>query len=352
MAAIAILIRPNLVVGLIALGLWFPLRAWHDGPGARGRQLLDGLGFALASATGVVAVALINHHLYGAALTSGYGQVGGLFDTANVWPNLTTYFGWFAESQTVWPLLGLAAFLAPVTAFWPGARDRAAMVVLGAFAFVMTGSYLVYGVYDAWWYLRFLLPVWPVLMLGFAAVVLAVARRGRVAAGLTAAALVWLGARDVVFARDHSVFRLWREDRRYASVGRLVRAATEPSSVIFAIQHSGSLRHYAGRLTIRFDSVDDEWLDRTIAWLAERGIASYLVIEDWELPRFRGKFRSQRAVERVAAPPIMEYTGPATVWLYDLRTQRDPLAAVARIAERWHGPRCQEVAPMENPLRR
>jgi hypothetical protein len=219
------------------------------------------------------------------------------------------------------------------------------VIVLAAFAGVVTLSYLVYGVYDAWWYQRFLLPVWPVLMIGFGAVVLAAARRIRLVAWVVGVALVGLAARDVLFARDHNVFRLWKEERRYASVGRLVRAATEPSSVIFAIQHSGSLRRYAGRLTIRFDSVDDAWLDRMIAWLAERGVASYLLVEDWEAGRFRDKFRAQVSVARIDAPPIFEYTGPATVRLYDLAAGRDPLAAVTEIRERWDGPRCQATAP-------
>jgi hypothetical protein len=344
-AAVAVLIRPNLVVVLPALAMWFLLRAWQADRTARLRVLIDGMSFAAMASIGVLAVAAINQHWYGSALMSGYGGAGTLFAVANIRPNLVTYAEWFRQSQTVWPLLGVVALAAPVAAFWPAARDRAGVITLGAFALIETLSYLVYGVYDAWWYLRFLLPVWPALMIGFAAILVAIGRRGRVLAWLAVVIVVALSVQNVVFARDHSAFRLWKEERRYSSVGQLVRAATEPTSVIFAIQHSGSLRHYAGRMTIRFDSLDDGWLDRAIAWLAERGIASYLVVEDWEVPRFRGKFRTQQAVSRIEGAPIIEYAGNGTVRLFDLRGTRDPSLAVTRITERWQGPRCPAVAP-------
>ena len=350
-AAIAILIRPNLVGGVLALGLWFPLRMMRDGPRARRRHAVDAAFFGAAVAIGVVVVALVNQRLYGSPTTSGYGAASRLFDLANVWPNVKTYFGWFRESQTLAPLLGLIVLFVPQAA-WPGLRDRAALVVIAAFVVVATGSYLMYGVYDAWWYLRFLLPVWPFVMLGFAATVLGAARRSRVLSIAMAVVVVWIVARDVVFAREHDAFRLWMQERRYATVGRLVRAATEPGSVIFSIQHSGSLRLYAGRMTLRFDSLEDDWLDRAIAWLSSHGIASYLLVEEWETPRFKGKFRNQDAVSRVDAPPLLEYTGPAIVRLYDLRASRDSMAPVTRIKEEWQGPKCQAMAPAPQALER
>jgi 4-amino-4-deoxy-L-arabinose transferase-like glycosyltransferase len=350
--AVAILIRPNLVTVLPSLTLWFLFRALGAERSAWRRALMDGLVFAAAASTGAVAVAAINQNWYGSAFMSGYGAASTLFSTANVWPNLVQYTAWFRESQTLWPLAGFAALAAPVAMLWPAARSRAAVITLAAFAFVATLSYLVYGVYDAWWYLRFLLPVWPALMIGFAAILGAAGRRRRWIAWSAAIVVIGLGARNVVFARDHSAFRLWKEERRYATVGQLVRGATEPSSVIFAIQHSGSLRRYAGRLTIRFDSVDDGWLDQTIAWLSARGIASYLLVEDWEVPRFLGKFRSQEAVSRVNGAPLVEYTGNGQTLLYDLRETRDPSLAVTRIVERWDGPRCPAVAPPPSGLLR
>ena len=341
-AAVAILIRPNLVPAILALALWFPLRAWSTEPSRRWRLAIDGVAFALAAATGAIAIAAINRHWYGSALSSGYGGLDSLFAAANIWANVVLYGGWFLQSQTVWPLLGLVPLAVPLRGFWPAARDRAGVVVLIVFAGVITAMYLVYFVFEAWWYLRFLIPAWPALMIGFAALVVSTGRRGRVLGWLAAGAIIWLGARNVVFARDHSAFRLWQEERRYAAMGQLVRGATEPSSIIFAMQHSGSVRRYGGRVTLRFDNLDDAWLDRAIAWLTERGVPAYLVIEDWEAAQFRNKFRTQAAVSRVDGAPIMEY---GQVRLYDLRATRDRDASVMRLAPRWDGPRCQAVAP-------
>jgi hypothetical protein len=74
-------------------------------------------------------------------------------------------------------------------------------------------------------------------------------------------------------------------------------------------------------------------------------------VEDWEVPRFLGKFRSQEAVSRVNGAPLVEYTGNGQALLYNLRETRDPSLAVTKIVERWEGPRCQHTAPMESPFR-
>jgi hypothetical protein len=75
-------------------------------------------------------------------------------------------------------------------------------------------------------------------------------------------------------------------------------------------------------------------------------------VEDWEVPRFLGKFRSQEAVSRVNGAPLVEYTGNGQTLLYDLRETRDPSLAVTRIVERWDGPRCPAVAPPPSGLLR
>ena len=67
-----------------------------------------------------------------------------------------------------------------------------------------------------------------------------------------------------MFTRDEG-------ERRYATIAELVAAQTEPSALILASIHAGSLRYYAGHATVRFDILDPDWLDRGAAWLNERG---------------------------------------------------------------------------------
>ena len=52
-----------------------------------------------------------------------------------------------------------------------------ARVLLGGSLLVVLLSYLFYQPFDAWWYLRFLLPMWPVMMLLTAAALESMARR-------------------------------------------------------------------------------------------------------------------------------------------------------------------------------
>ena len=40
--------------------------------------------------------------------------------------------------------------------------------------------------------------------------------------------------------------------------------ATEPNSLILTMSHSGSLRYYASRMTLRFDLLQEDWLGREI----------------------------------------------------------------------------------------
>jgi hypothetical protein len=48
------------------------------------------------------------------------------------------------------------------------------------------------------------------------------------------------------FAIDAGLTRLQRLERRYVAVARFIESATPPNAVFLALQHGGSVRHYAG----------------------------------------------------------------------------------------------------------
>jgi hypothetical protein len=64
-AGLAILIRPNLVPLAAIMGLWYLVRLWRDGAGARVRAIGRGALFSAGVAAGAGAIAVINQHLYG-----------------------------------------------------------------------------------------------------------------------------------------------------------------------------------------------------------------------------------------------------------------------------------------------
>jgi hypothetical protein len=119
-------------------------------------------------------------------------------------------------------------------------------------------------------------------------------------------------------------FDAWQGERRYPSVARHVSQVTPENSVILSMQHSGTLRYYGGRMTMRYDSIEPDWLDRAIVWLSARGVESYLLAEDWELPSIRERFAGTRALAALDAPPVLIYDGGGRIQLFDLSAGSDP----------------------------
>jgi hypothetical protein len=346
-AAVAIMIRPNLVFLGAVMGLWYLIRL---GPGPRAlsltRRLADAATFAAAVAPGVVATAAINNYLYGSPTQSGYMGVAGMFQAEHVWPNIKLYFGWLAESHTVLPFLGALALFAPLRAVWPAAADRRVFVVIGLFVALLWAHYIAYLVFESWWYLRFLLASWPVTMAGVGAIAMAVVRRQRPLASAAAiGAVIVIGGWNLHTAIDRSAFELWQGERRYVSIGKLVGRLTDPNSVILSMQHSGSLRYYAGRMSMRFDNLEGAWLDRAVTWLEAHGVRSYLLVEDWEEPAFRQHFAGSPRLEFLNQPPIFTYEGPAKIKLFDLTRIRPGEKSVQQILETFHGLRNVPPAP-------
>jgi hypothetical protein len=316
-AAAALLIRPNLAAGAVFFGLKYLLDLLRSARPLRVERLLRGALFVLGVAPGIIAVGCINRALYGSPFTSGYGSLQGYFATAHIIPNLKSYATWFADSQTPLAFLGLLAVLVPLRRLWPGAVDRTAFVAIVPFVISVIALYAYYLEFDTWWYLRFLLPIWPFIMVGVGAFALAVAARGKWAQRVTSLAVVALGVAGYAQGTERGAFELWRGEGRYVSAGRLTQRHTEPGSVVLAMQHSGSLRYYAGRVTLRYDWLDHAWLDRAVTFLTARGVHPYLLIEEWELAPFRERFMGQNTLEHVKEP-ILSYEEGGHILLFDL----------------------------------
>jgi hypothetical protein len=335
LTAIAILIRPNLVAGAAFVGLWYLLR----------RRWRDAMVFAVSAAPGALITAAINHSLYGSALTSGYGGLGDMFDAANVMPNARLYLSWFVQSQTWLTLAGVVAILLPIRHLWPGLSDRRAIWLAAAFSVGLWAQYFAYLVFESWWYLRFLLASWPFIMLGVGALATMLFRlRHPMITSVAALTVIGLGVANLRFAFSEQVFDLWQGERRYVSAGKLVDTLTPPNSVVFSMQHSGSVRYYGGRMTLRYDILEREWLDRAVAWLESRGVRSYALLEEWEEPRFRQHFTGQARVEWLDAPPLVRYEGPAKIALYDLTSARRPPGYVQLVEETFRDTHCAPPA--------
>jgi hypothetical protein len=192
----------------------------------------------------------------------------------------------------------------------------------------------LYLVFDVWWYLRFVIAALPFILLGVAALASALMRAGKPV--LTAAvtiAVVALCVRDLRVAESVAVFDLWRGDLRYVMMGKLVKTLTDETSVIYSMQHSGSLRYYGGRLTLNYANLDRDWLDRSVAWVKEHGSHPYVLLESWEVEPFRKQFAGQKTLAILDTPPMFKYVGGALITFYDLDPPPDRPVTTWNITE-------------------
>jgi hypothetical protein len=317
-AAVAILVRPNLVPLAAVLAAGYLLRMIRN----RRRWAVDAtavLTFGSVATLGAVAAAAINQYLNGSPFESGYGDVKASFAWTNVLPNALRYSGWLVQMQT--PLIAAAfiPLLLPAKRLWPGVADRSLLLVLGIFVVTLWALYLPYLQFDNWTYLRFLIASWPIVMLGLAVLATSASRGAPAGRFLAVTGLVvFLGLYEYRIGAQSGAFVSWRSDRASVLVARETRRVTPANSVIFSMFHSGSVRYYGGRMSLRYDFLDGDWLDRAIEWFQAHDVHPYLLVNDWEVPRVRQRFSTQRYVQLLDRPPMFTYDSAATIFLFDL----------------------------------
>ncbi len=319
-ASAAILIRPNLAPLAIVIASW----SWLQSPGSWSRAFSI-LATVLPTC---LFIAWLNNHLYGSPFSSGYGGVATLFSAGNMATNLQRYGGWLVESQTLLAVLGLMALALPMRAIWPTREWQRAALLMALMVALVWMLYLIYTPFDAWWYLRFLLPAWPAMCLGSAALLVRfISARNPVVTMLAFAVLCAVGIHGIYFAASHGAFPSGEGDHRYVSIAKLAAEVTEPSSVIITGQNTGPTRYYGGRVTLRFDLLDEAWLDRAVKWLSEHGHHPYILVEEWELPLFQQRFASRNTLGALGFAPMMAYHAPGvpgSVYLFDPLRQTGP----------------------------
>ena len=346
-ASMAILVRPNLAPLAAVIGGWL---LWHSGRGRRSR-LAPAVAFAAGAVPGALGVAWFQFALYGSPLASGYGDLSLLFSATHIPINLRQFVRWMVDTQTPLALAGLAALVVPVRRMWPTDEAGRVACLLGLITLAVLGVYLAYQPFDVWWFLRFLLPAWPGLAVAMAVVtVRSLERGGAWGARAAAVAIVLVGLATFSRTPGLGVYLPGEGERRYVTIAEQVARVTEPGSVIITGQHSGSIRYYAGRLTLRFDLLDEAWLDRTVAWLAARNRPAYFLLEDWELPRFEARFASGNRLGRIAMAPVLAYRAhliPGQIYLFDPRRPDGPTERPQPLTD--PRPRC--APPVAAPLR-
>ena len=317
--SLAVLTRPNLaplafVIALPYANQWlFQSRRWSRG-------LALGV-FLITAATGPLVIAVLYNYWYGSPLTSGYGTTTLMFSWSHILPNLVRYPRWFVDTQTLLILAGLATpFLLHQRQGAIGLlRPAATAWLILAFSAVVWGSYVAYYFFDAWWYLRFLLPSYPPLIALASAAFVCVLRRTAAPRTLGTILLVLIAAHGLQFSWKDHLFSIGTGEARYKRVAEFVGRSVPERALLLGMQHSGSLSYYSHRTTLRYDLISGDRLDDIVAHFQARGRDIYIVLDEWEKEVFRGRFASDSVLGGLGWTPIAVAPGGMPVTIYDPR---------------------------------
>jgi hypothetical protein len=306
-SGLTLLVRPN----LIPLAL-MPVFAWQQ----RREPLIQ---YAMGIVPGLLAVMVINVLLYGGPMTTGYPSLFELYAFSSLPLNLRNYVGWIVQTQTPLILLALVPLFVreALRERHSGVSPRACLAALVGLTFL---SYLFYATFDHWFYLRFLLPAYPALFVLLAAAIRWIASKLPVEARVPAAALVCaaLIPFGVNVGRNAGIFGVAAYEGRHVRAASEVASLTPADAIVLSVQHSGSVRYYANRITLRYDWLDNGALDATLRDIAAKGRRAYLVVDDWEEKEFRARFSPANRAAQLAAP-IARVSGSPEVRIFELQ---------------------------------
>lgn len=264
--AYGVVVRPTNALMAVPLALMLPMRP----------------ATIAAFVGGVIPWALwdahVSHEVYGAAVTTGYGDVSSLFGLRYLAPTLRNY------GSTLWtvltPLVLLAAAF-PFVRTGLGWRLKAALI---AWILLFFGFYSVYFcTHDTWWYLRFVLPAFPPLI---AAVLFVIRRfcpwRPLLQAALWTALVALVLKWDVRQTRDLYATSIGRGERVYFQASKFIRRTLSERDAIFCMQGSGAFFYYTKNPLLRWDAVGAKDFQRVELQCRATGRKVYMVLFPFE----------------------------------------------------------------------
>lgn len=268
--AVAVLVRPSnlLVIVPVAFLLGTSWRRW--------------LSLIVGGTPGAVFLGAINFALYGNALTTGYGAVGGIFSGEYVAPALRNYTRWL-------PVLLTPGLVLVVVAPWllrrESAQLRLTLMTWPLVFFVFYAFY--YHTQEAWWYLRFLLPAFPPIIL----IMLLAARTidwSWLKKSPRVAMLVMLGGAlswQIFWTNKLSALSSGKNERVYPHAAEWARSHLPGNAVVLAMQMSGALHFYTPFIFARWDEFSAKTFPDVERACREAGRPIYAALFPFEVER-------------------------------------------------------------------
>jgi hypothetical protein len=158
------------------------------------------------------------------------------------------------------------------------------------------GMYVSYLVFDSWWYLRFVLPAFPVLFASLGAILVEFVRQSqrRTTAILLMAALTGsMAFQGWKFAQQQGGFR---SEDRFARAVDFANSLPQ-NTVLVSLGHSGTLHFYTGRDVLRWDLLLGSELDGALGYLRGLGHPVYFIGDPFEATEFQRQFSGQHTLD-------------------------------------------------------
>lgn len=266
--------------------------------------------FAAIVAVFIVMQGILNVMLYGGVTLSGYGTTSHMFEMSvqRFLANAANYGKWLTYSQSpfVWIL-------------WPVAmvvlrRDRFAWQA-SAVAIAAAAPYAFYIVFDDWESSRFLLPAIAIVLVLAARALASLFQASRAVATahvVFLAVALACGAASHRFLVREGTYGLATLEAKYALAGEWFKKNTSDRVVVLASLHSGPIRMYGERQTVRWDHIPAGGLSATLRHLIAAGYEPYLALDEPSEPplfaeRFGGIPRSAEPIARVRVVNIYRF---------------------------------------------
>jgi hypothetical protein len=270
--SIGFLIRPNnfliALPVLIALGM------------APRRVFLVVLG----SLPGIAIWMAINRLAYGAPLRSGYGAIGNEFHSALILPTLKYYVRWLPLLLS--PLVFVSPAIVGLYRFAPRV-----CAVLFSWALAYLAFFSAYRwTHEQWWFLRFLLPAAPALIVASLVVAhywFGIVRERyppklrRILPLLLLAAAMSVEVRQTGPLRE--AWSIGHGERKYGRVSAWLIAHVPADSAIVMSQASGALFYFTNFTLLRFEEMNPSVSARVSASLQSEHRPLYAVLFPFEL---------------------------------------------------------------------
>ena len=331
-AGLAVLARPNLAP--LALAGALAAEMWRGGTVRRGARAAAYFALVLPAA---LFIARLNTQLYGSPFLSGYGATSDLYAARHLVRNVRQFGTWLVESEWTALLLLLPLLVGrlPRPIRWKTTGP------LLLFAVLLLGAYLFYQPFDAWWFLRFLLPGYPLLFLAIAVVAYRAAIAWPYRGVVMAVGMVLVAVR--VIPHSNALLTIGPGEERYVAVTEFITRALPANAIFISMQHSGTIRFYAGRPVIRYEWISADRFASMIAWLRDQAYHPYIVLENWEEPRFRARFADTGPAGRLELLPVAVLRGGVDIRIYDaLELVDGPVSTTFRME--LHGRPCAPPA--------